>query len=157
LVKGVYLTQLPSGPLSIANFRITDRYGVDSRQLFRSVSRPGELGWDGYMELDTGRPCAPGYPNVLWGAYTGIYDDRCLADPACDSRRLQTYVGPPAGGVQLVAYNYLIGPVTFSLDLTASAAPTAVRLDIGHIGGNGGNPAQRSATLPDETFVIQLP
>jgi hypothetical protein len=157
-ITGVYLTQLPLLPpasnYTISNLKITDRYGIDERSMWNTVSAPTEFGFDGYVELDTGRPCQPGFPNVLWGLYTGIYDERCLADPACDARRLQTY--RPVWS-QLSGYNYLLGPVTFAFDIALSVVPAAVRLRVGHVGGNGGNPAQRSATLPSEEFVIQVP
>jgi hypothetical protein len=161
LVDAVYLTQLPqSTSLALTNARITDRYGIDETLLWMPTIGGTEVGFEGYVELDTAAPCRPGFPNVLWGAYTGIYDERCLADATCDARRLQTYVVPlvsPPGRIQLAAYNYLIGPVTFSFDIVLSAAPTAVKLRMGHVGGNGGNPAQRSATLPNEEFVIRFP
>jgi hypothetical protein len=157
MVSGVYLTQLAVNPgYSVSNLRITDRYGIDETWLWTVASSTTEIGFDGYAELDTGRPCQPGFPNVLWGAYTGIYDERCLADPACDARRLQTYLPLPAR-TQLSAYNYLLGPVTFAFDIKLSAIPIAVRLSMRHVGGNGGNPAQRWALLPSEEFVIQVP
>jgi hypothetical protein len=115
-----------------------------------------EIGFEGYTELDTVTPCGPGFPSVLWGAFSGVYDERCLADPLCDARRLQNYRAS-ASPKQLGAFNYLLGPVTFAFDIALTAAPTAVRVRVGHVGGNGGNPSQRSATLPDETFVIQFP
>ncbi|MGH7516454.1 MAG: hypothetical protein ACREOC_03145 [Gemmatimonadales bacterium] len=68
--------------------------------------------------------------------------------------RLQTVRGTPE---QLTAYNYLLGPLTFAFDIVLTAPPAALRLKLGHIGGNGGNPAQRSGTMPDEEFVIQFP
>lgn len=159
-VTGVYLTQLPVLPLgnnyTISNLKITDRYGIDERSMWNTVSAPTEFGFDGYTELDTGRPCQPGFPTVLWGVYTGIYDERCLADPKVDATRLQTLRTPPSL-VQLVGYNYLLGPVTFAFDIALSVVPAAVRLRVGLVGGNGGNPAQRSASLPNEEFVIQVP
>jgi hypothetical protein len=140
----------------VSNLRITDRYGIDETLLWSIVLGGTEIGFEGYTELDTGGSCGPGFPNALWGAFSGVYDERCLADPLCDARRLQTY-RPNALPKQLLAFNYLLGPVTFAFDIALTAAPTAVRLSVGHVGGNGGNPSQRSATLPDETFVIQFP
>ena len=161
MVDRVYLTELPqSSSYAVTNVRITDRYGIDETLLWMPSKGGTGVGFDGYVELDTGQPCRPGFPNVLWGAFTGIYDDRCVADPACDARRLQTFVAPPGtppGRIQLAAYNYLIGPLTFSFDITLSIAPAAVRLRMGQVGGNGGNPAQRNATLPNEEFIIRFP
>ena len=57
----------------------------------------------------------------------------------------------------MLIHNYLFGPVTFTFDINLSAAPTAVKLKMGLVGGNGGNPAQLYATLPSEEFVIQFP
>jgi hypothetical protein len=158
MVTGVYITQLPQVPpgtnYQMSNLKITDRYGIDENTMWTVSSGPTEFGFDGYTEIDTGRPCQPGFPNVLWGVYTGIYDERCLADPSCDARRLQTYRPMWAS---LAGFNYLIGPVTFSFDIALPVVPAAVKLRVGHVGGNGGNPAQRMATLPSEEFVIQLP
>jgi hypothetical protein len=156
-VNGVYLTQLPAppGPQG-GGVHITDKYGVDETLLWRPMSSGTEMGFEGFTDLDTGTPCAASYPNVLFTSYTGVYDDRCREDPACDARRLQTYMSNPTG-VQLSAFNYLTGPVTFAFNADLSAPPTAVRLRMGHIGGNGGNPAQRWALLPDETFIIAFP
>jgi hypothetical protein len=160
IVDAVYLTQLaPSSNYQVTNVKITDRYGIDETLLWWPVNGP-DVGFVGYVELDTRTPCQPGFPQVLWGAFTGVYDERCLADPACDARRLQTYVTTfpvSPGRIGLTAHNYLIGPVTFAFDITLSAAPTAVKLRMGHVGGNGGNPAQRNATLPSEEFVVQFP
>jgi hypothetical protein len=136
----------------LQNVRITDRGGIDSASMWGGINFPTEVGFDGYREVDTGRPCQPGFPNVLWGVYTGVYDERCLADPACDARRMQTHVKWP----QLVGFNYLISPVTFAFDIAIAAPPTAVRLRMSMIGGNDGNPAQRFSTLPDEIFTIQF-
>ena len=157
LVNGVYLTQLPSSQsYATSNVRITDRYGIDQTLLWMPLIGGTEIGFEGYTELDTVNPCGPGYPRVLWSAFSGVYDERCLADPLCDARRLQTY-RPTASPRQLGAFSYLLGPVTFAFDIALTAAPTAVRLRVGHVGGNAGIPSQRSATLPDETFVIQFP
>ena len=146
LIKGVALTQLPGNNYNPVNATITDRYGVNETDLWRAESG-ADPGFLGYNEGGTSS-------NTFWSSLTGIYDERCLADPACDARRLQTYKSAPA---QLTAYNYLLGPVTFVFDVALTAHPTAVKLRVGHIGGNGGNPATRSAALPDEEFVIQLP
>ena len=153
-IRGVYLIQLTGGsPYNMSHVKIVDRYGVEQNSLWTGVSAPNEAGFEGYVEVDTGKPCQPGFPNVLWGAYTGIYDERCLEDPACDRRRLQTIAQWP----QLTSFNYLLGPLTFSFDLALSAPPTAVRLRMSLVGGNGGNPAQRFYTLPDEGFIITVP
>lgn len=158
MITGVYLTQLPlqtpGNNYGVSNLKITDRYGIDENSMWTPSSGPTEFGFDGYTELDTGRPCQPGFPNVVFGTYTGIYDERCLADPACDARRLQTVRTQWA---QLSAYNYLLGPVTFAFDMVLPVVPAAVKLRVGHVGGNGGNPAQRWALLPNEEFVIQVP
>jgi hypothetical protein len=147
LVKEVYLTQLTGSSHTVSNVVVTDRYGVDETGLWRRMGGGPEEGFEGYTEYDPGG-------GALWSARTGVYDERCLADPACDKMRLQTYLSSPH---QITVFNYLIGPVTFSFDITLSAPPKAVRLVMGHVGGNGGNPAQRSAALPDEEFVIQFP
>lgn len=158
IITGVYLTQLPQLPpansYSVSNLNITDRYGINQNSMWTGVNRGTEFGFEGYIELDTGRPCQPGFPNVVWGVYTGIYDERCLADPECDARRLQTVRTQWA---QLSGYNYLIGPVTFAFNMALPVVPAAVRLVVGQVGGNGGNPAQRTATQPNEEFVIQVP
>jgi hypothetical protein len=142
LVTGVYLTQLAGTPGYFSNTQIKDRYGVDHTRLWAGA----DSGFKGYTEYDPGA----GPP---WGANTGIYDERCLTDPSCDLMRLQTYRTDPH---KLLAFNYLIGPVTFDFDVELSAPPKAVKLVLGHIGGNGGNPAQRYALLPDEEFIVQL-
>jgi hypothetical protein len=155
LVNAVYLTQLPLGPAyAVSNIVIKDRYGIDQTALWRRSNGIQEEGFEGYTELDTHGACGPGLTNVLWSANSGIYDERCAADPSCDAKRLQTYLSLPE---QLTAYNYLLGPVTFSFDIVLSAPPSAVRLQVGHIGGNGGHPAQRAATIPQEQLVIQFP
>ena len=158
LIKGVYLTQLPGAPTSnhqVSNVRITDRYGIDETEVWGRTSGGNEEGFDGYTFGDTNllARCVPQL-NEMWNAFTGIYDERCLADPACDALRLQTHRLP---GFILIAFNYLLGPLTFSFDIALSGPPRAVKLKVGHIGGNGGNPLQRNATLPDEEFVIQVP
>ena len=92
LVNGVYLTQLPlSQSHTVSNLRITDRYGIDQTLLWSIVPGGTEIGFEGFTELDTVAPCRPGFPSVLWNAFSGVYDERCLADPLCDARRLQNY------------------------------------------------------------------
>lgn len=153
LVIAAYITDLPAGTSATAtNHRITDRYGVDHTMLWAGSGGGTQYGFEGYTEGSSHGRCPPDLPGVFWTAHSGIYDERCLADPACDAMRLQTY---RHSQYQLANFNYLLGPVTFAFDIELSAPPTAVRLRLGHIGGNGGNPAQRQATLPNEEFVIR--
>ncbi len=155
LVTGVFLTQLAPGPgYALSNVGITDRYGVDQSGLWTRTSGANEEGFEGYAEYDTGGACGPNLPNVFWSAFSGIYDERCLADAGTDARRLQTY---RSAAEQVSVFNYVVGPLTFAFDIVVASPPAAVRVRLGLIGGNGGNPAQRSATLPDEEFVIQFP
>lgn len=152
IVNGVYLVQLPqSTNFAVANLKITDRYGIDETSLWTLALGGTSAGFDGYAERIGGGP-----PSGGWASYTGVYDERCLADPLCDARRLQTYRTGPTNST-IAVFNYLLGPVTFAFDISLSAAPTAVKLKMGHVGGNGGNPAQRSASLPSEEFVFQFP
>ena len=151
LIVGVAMIPPPAiGP--VTNLRITDRYGVDQTLMWRG----GGTDFFGYSEWDAADSCAPGVYGVVWGNFTGIYDERCQADPACDSRRLQTYLTGPTF-LQIVAFNYVAGPITFAFDVAAPDPPKTFKLRMGHIGGNGGNPAQRWALLPDEEFTIQVP
>jgi len=152
MIKEVHLTQLTGGTHSVSNLLITDRYGIDETELWKRGGGGPEEGFKQYTEWVPPVGCPQGVP-IAWGSYTGIYDERCLADPACDAMRLQTHRLPAH---QIVVFNYLIGPVTFSFDFTPSP-PKAVRLVMGHIGGNGGIPARRYAILPDEEFIIQFP
>ena len=156
IVRGVYVSTLANaGGYTADNISITDRYSVDHTDLFTQVSGADYFGFDGYRELDTAKPCRPGFPSVLWSAYTGIYDDECLNDAACDAMRLQTFHIPSSP--QLSVFNYLRGPLTFRFDITLPAEPMGVRIRVGLIGGNGGNPAQRGPIgLPDDIFVIQF-
>jgi hypothetical protein len=157
LVTEVYLTQLaPSSSYLVSNLSIKDRYGVDHDGLWAGTGGFHEVGFKGYTEYDTAGACGPDLPGVFWGAFTGIYDERCLADPATDARRLQTYRSSPT---QVGVFNYLLGPVTFAFDIALPSPPTAVRLKLGLIGGNGGHPAQRTpgTAIPDEEFVIKFP
>lgn len=153
LIKEVYLTHLAGQSHALSNVVIRDRYGVDESGLWTRRAGGQEVGFDGYIEWDAAGQCGPGL-NVVWGLFTGIYDERCLADFACDAMRLQTY---SPGANKLSAFNYLLGPVTFDFDIALSAPPNAVKLVMGHNGGNGGVPAQRWALLPDEHFVIEVP
>ena len=154
LVTGVYLVELEGGSSSGGtNPKITDRYGVDHTLLWAGTGGGASWGYEGYTEGSSHGRCPPDLPGVFWTANSGVYDERCLADPACDAMRLQTY---RHSQYQLGNYNYLLGPVTFAFDLALSAPPRAVRIRFGHVGGNGGNPAQRTATLPDEEFVIRF-
>jgi len=152
MIKEVYLTQLTGSTHTLSNLRITDRYGIDETELWKRGGGGPEEGFKQYTEWVPAAGCPQGVP-IAWGSYTGIYDERCLADPACDAMRLQTHRLPAH---QIVVFNYLIGPVTFSFDITPSP-PKAVRLVMGHIGGNGGIPARRYSILPDEEFIIQFP
>lgn len=152
IINGVYLVQLPQTTnFNVSNVKITDRYGIDETTLWTGTLGGTSVGFDGYAERvgGTGSP-------IGWASYSGIYDERCLADPLCDARRLQTYRAG-AGHSAITVFNYLLGPVTFSFDVKLSAAPTAVRLKMGQVGGNGGNPATLYATLPSEEFIIQFP
>jgi hypothetical protein len=155
IIKGVFLTQLTGTPNAVSNPRISDRYGIDETTFWAGTGGFKEVGFDGYIEGDSARlgKCKPDI-GIMWSVFTGIYDERCLADTACDAMRLQTISSPQ---LRLTVLNYLIGPVTFSFDLATSSPPKAVRLVMALIGGNGGNPAQRWATLPEEEFVIQFP
>lgn len=86
LVTGVFLTQLPpSTGYAVSNVAITDRYGVDHTVLWIRTSGAQEEGFEGYTEYDTGGACGPGLPSVFWGSFSGIYDERCLADPGDSS------------------------------------------------------------------------
>jgi hypothetical protein len=158
MIKGVYLAQLPGAlgtNYQVSNLRITDRYGIDETGLWTLTRQSNEEGFDGLAAGDTNAlaRCVPDL-GVMWSAFTGIYDERCLADRACDAMRLQTV---RSAGSRLTVFNYLLGPLTFSFDIALPSPPRAVRLVIGQIGGNGGNPLQRTANLPDEEFVIQFP
>ena len=155
LVTGVFLTDLPSsGSATVSNVEIKDRYGVDQTRFWRHTSGVSQEGFEGYAEYDTGGACGPGMPSVFWFAHSGIYDERCWADPTVDAYRLQSYRN---GGMQVALYNYMLGPLTFSFDINLSAPPSAVRLTLGHVGGNGGDPAQHTATLPNEEWVVRFP
>ena len=155
LVTGVALTNLPQpNQVTLSNAKITDRYGIDSTGLFR-VKSGVDTGFDGFTEWDSGGSCGHGVPNVLWLSYAGVYDERCLADPACDAMRFQNYRWGP---YQIVGFNYMLGPVTFEFDATLSSPPTDVKLTMAHIGGNGGNPATRTSNANVfEEFVIHFP
>jgi hypothetical protein len=155
IIKGVFLTQLPGTPNSVSNLRILDRYGIDETGFWAGGGGFKEAGFDGYIEGDSARlgKCQPDI-GIMWNAFSGIYDERCLADSACDAMRLQTIASPQ---LRVTVLNYLLGPVTFSFDFATSSPPKAVRLVMALIGGNGGNPAQRWAALPEEEFVIQFP
>jgi len=152
LIKKVLLTKLTGNQNSPTNVQITDRYGIDETTLW--MTQHGiDTGFDGYTEVG---PVQIGTTSigVIWASYTGIYDERCLADPNCDRMRLQTY---RPDQFRIAAYNYLLGPVTFAFDINQPGPPNAVRLTMGHIGGNGGNPAQRSAAPGEEEFIIEFP
>ena len=155
LVTAVYLTDLPpSSGYTVSAVDIRDRYGIDQTRFWRHVSGASQEGFDGYTEYDTGGLCGHGLPNVFWTANSGVYDERSLADPTVDAFRLQSY---RQGAAQVAIYNYMLGPLTFSFDISLPAPPSAVRLMLGQIGGNGGNPAQRTATLPNEEWIIRFP
>ena len=154
LVTAVELGHLPPGNYAASNVRITDRYGIDQTDLW-AIESGGVLRFFGYREWDAADTCAPAVFGVVWGNFTGAYDERCLADPACDSMRLQSYLTGTTK-LQFRGFHYVAGPITFSFDANLTAPPTAIKIRMGHIGGNGGNPAQRWATLPDEDFVIDF-
>ena len=153
MIREVWLTGLQGQSIAFSNVVITDRYGVDHTPLWKPAGGGSEFGWRGYVEWDPAGQCGPGV-GVVWGCTTGIYDERCLYDPACDAMRLQTYVPAPH---RLAAYNYLLGPVTFSFNASLSAPPQAVRLVMGEIGGNGGDPASHGTGMANEEFIIQIP
>jgi hypothetical protein len=144
-ITGVYLTELAAGSHTVTNTVITDHYGVNQTQLWTQRSGIDE-GFGGYLEWDTGG-------HVAWISNSGIYDSACLHDAAVDARRLQTYRPTPD---RVAAFNYIVSPVTFEFDITLAAKPKAVRLTIGFVGGNGGNPASHSPAFPDETLIIHV-
>jgi hypothetical protein len=144
-ITEVYLTQLAPGEHSVANITIKDAYGVDHLDLWSQVSGDEE-GFTGYTECD-----ADGVAE--WTSTSAIYDTACLHDDDVDAMRLQNY---RSGDSTIAAFNYLSGPVTFEFDLEVAAAPTAVRLVFGLMGGNGGDATKRSASLPDESIVIPV-
>jgi hypothetical protein len=152
LIKKVMLTRLSGNQNAPLNPHITDRYGIDETKFWTS-DHGIDAGFDGYTEVGPVQIGANSIA-VIWGAYTGIYDERCMTDPNCDRMRLQSYRPDQYG---LVAYNYLLSPVTFSFDIKQPAAPKAVSLTMGHIGGNGGDPARRSAVAGEEKFIIEFP
>ena len=153
VVSGVTLTQLSQLPpltnlSTISNVAITDRYGVSHVGLWEvGYTGAGEQGFVGHAEWGTNA-------KVVWQALSGIYDDRCATDQTCDRFRLQSFRHTSID--EITVYNYLPGPLTFAFDIRLSAPPTAVRLRLSLIGGNGGNPAQRTPSLPDEEFVINF-
>ncbi|HTE44770.1 MAG TPA: hypothetical protein VK636_05955 [Gemmatimonadaceae bacterium] len=144
-ITKVALTELAPGQHTVSNVKITDHFGVENL-LWKQQSGVTE-GFSGITEFDSGH-------GVAWLSTTGIYDPRCQEHAAVDAVRLQTY---RAQGTILAAFNYLHGPVTFAFDIQLASPPKAVEITLGLVGGNGGNPAQRSATLPDEVFVIHFP
>ena len=152
VIKKVLLTGLTGGPSTISNAHITDRYGVDQTALWKPQGGV-DVGWGNYTELGPVKYGATTI-NVVWGSHSGIYDERCALDLSCDAMRLQTY---PVATHGIAIYNYMIGPMTFAFDFAHNAAPNAVKLTMGYIGGNNGIPAQRFSTLPDEEFVIAFP
>ena len=155
LVTEVFLAELPQNAPIMTNVKIVDRYGVDQTMVFTGTIGGSQQGWEGYKEFDTGGACGPQLPQVFWGAFSGIYDERCLADQTIDARRLQTY---GIGSTQISVYNYILGPLTFSFDIALASPPTSVLLRVGRIGGNGGNPAQRTEVFPGhEEFLIRFP
>jgi hypothetical protein len=154
LIKTVKLARLTGTQNPLSNVHITDRYGVDHTAFWPVEQGGAEVGFVSYTEVG---PVFIGTTriNVIWGSTTGIYDERCWADPACDSMRLQTV---RVGQDQIAVFNYLLGPVTFSFDIAQPVAPKAVKLVMGYISGNGGNPAQRGpALLDEEIFIIEFP
>ena len=157
LIKKVKLAKLTGTNNPLSNVRITDRYGIEETSLWATEHGGAEVGFASYTEVGPVflGPTGTSRIDVIWGSYTGIYDDRCWADPACDAMRLQTH---RLDQNRIAVYNYLIGPVTFSFDISQPAPPKAVKLVMGLISGNGGNPAQRSPALPDEEeFIIEFP
>jgi hypothetical protein len=152
LITKVKLTRLAGNQNSVVKAHIVDRYGIDETRLWMTSSGL-DAGFEGYTEVG---PVTMGSTTigVIWGSYVGVYDERCLADPNCDRMRLQTNRPDQH---RITVYNYLIGPVTFSFDIKQPTPPKAVRLTMGHIGGNDGNPGQRDSTLPDEEFTIEFP
>jgi hypothetical protein len=150
IIREVSLTQLPDANWQVSNLRIRDRYGVDHTRLWAGTGGYHEQGWDGYVEWDRGAPDHL----VIWSVFSGIYDERCAADTACDGMRLQTL---RTSNEQITVFNYLLGPVSFSFDITMSAPPKAVKLKTSLIGGNGGNPAVRGNASAWEEFVVQFP
>lgn len=153
LLRKVGLTGLAGTQNSVRNPQITDRYGVDQTNLWMTVAGSVDVGFEGYTEIG---PVKIGTTTigVIWGAYTGVYDERCLYDPACDAMRFQTH-RPNAH--QISVFNYLLGPVTFVFDITQPTAPKSVRLSMDMIGGNGGDPDRRSAAPGADEFVISFP
>ncbi len=156
LITGVKLVDLPpSTGYQLTKPRITDRYGTNVTKLWTREFGLRSAGFDGYAEFDAAGQCGQGLPSVFWSCFTGIYDERCLYDSACDGHRLQTYRPTTP---QIVVFNYLVCPVTFRFTLAPFSPDTGVRIQITSqfIGGNGGNPDSHGDVTPKEQFIIQF-
>jgi len=156
LITGVKLVDLPqSTGNNLTTQNITDRYGTDVTKLWTLESGLKSTGYIGYTEYDTGGKCGPGLPSVFWSCITGIYDERCLYDPACDALRLQIH---RSAAPQIAIFNYLVSPVTFRFTLAPFSPSTGVRIQITNqfVGGNGGNPNSHGNAVPQEHFIVQF-
>jgi hypothetical protein len=156
IIRTVELVDLPATSTAhdVELRSIVDRYGVSSMGLWEPIDGIQSVGFDGYVEYDVGGACGPDLPNVFWSAITGIYDERCLADPACDAMRLQTLRATPS---QVSVFEYLIGPVTFTFTLDTFTPTAGIQITHSLIGGNGGDPTRRMSSIPDEQFIIHFP
>jgi hypothetical protein len=117
LITRVRLVDLPaaSGGYQTSIRKITDRDGINVARLWMNEQGDRFVGFVGYKE-QTVFLKQPAVGATTWQSVSGIYDERCAADPACDKYRYQTV---PVGGSgsspveRLAAFNYLASPLIF--------------------------------------------
>jgi hypothetical protein len=156
LITGVHLVDLPqSTGYQMPTQTITDRNGSDVTALWTKEFGFLSAGFNGYTEYDTAGQCGQSLPSVFWSCFTGIYDDRCLYDPACDGHRLRTYRPTMP---QIGVFNYLVGPVAFRFSISPFSPNKGVKVQITtqFIGGDGGNPNSHGNVAQQEKFIIEF-
>jgi len=147
LITRVRLVDLPapgSGGYQFKLRSIGDRHGINVSHLWMQEQGQGFVGFVGYKEL-TAFLKQPSVGATAWQSFSGVYDDRCAADPDSDKYRYQTVPVGASGNApvdRLMAFNYLRGPVTFEFTIDRFQRPARIQITLGLIGGNGGQPDQ---------------
>ena len=165
LITRVRLVDLPapsSGGYQLNLGSIRDRHGINVSRHWMHEQGQRFAGFVGYKELTVFLK-QPSVGVTAWQSFSGIYDDRCAADPDYDKYRYQTVPVGASGNApvdRLMAFNYLRGPVTFEFTIDRFQRPARIQITLGLIGGNGGQPDQN---LPggvahlEEDVTIDVP
>ena len=123
--------------------------GGETSLFWLAGAGPTELSLDGYTEHDDPMATMPG---VQWGVMTGLYDERCAAEAACDANRVRSRITLR----RLFEFNYLARQSVFTFQAPILPPAIGVNLRFANIGGNNGVPDGYGDSAARENFRVSF-